>query len=390
MLPAVCQGAGVTTLPPFRLEEYFARWEFAARFHLTASDAQTMAMADLLALADDTDRAAWESLTLGYTETKGGPALRAAVAETYAGVAPEDVLCFAGAQEAITLAMQVLLGPDDHAVVVTPNYTSAETIPLSLCEVTGVALDPDDDWRLDLDAVRAALRSTTRVVSVNFPNNPTGKVVPHKDFQELVALCDERGIRLFSDEVYRGLERDDARRLPQAAEVSPTALSLNVMSKAYGLPGLRIGWLACRDRELLARIERQKDYSTICNAAPSELLARIALRARDVVLGRTRSVVAQNIPLFDAFFAAHGELFDWQAPDGGCVAFPRWLGEASTGLDAETMCRRLVEEAGVLLLPPSVYASALTPTPTDRFRIGVGRANPEPALAAFADWLARL
>ncbi len=164
------------TLPDFRLETYFARWEFTARYHLTASDAETLPMAELLALADDDGRQRWESLALGYTETRGLPALREEIARTYENVQPEDVLCFAGAEEAIYLAMHVLLDPGDHAVVLTPNYQAAETIPLSICEVTGVPLRPEDGWALDVDAIEAALRPTTRLVSVNFPNNPTGAV----------------------------------------------------------------------------------------------------------------------------------------------------------------------------------------------------------------------
>ncbi|MEU7641292.1 aminotransferase class I/II-fold pyridoxal phosphate-dependent enzyme [Streptomyces sp. NPDC039016] len=373
----------MTRLPDFRLETYFSRWEFTARYHLTASDVQTMTLGELLALADDQDRAAFENLSLGYTETYGDPALRETIAGMYERADAADVICFAGAEEALYLAMNVLLGAGDHAVVVTPNYQAAETVPLALCEVTGVALDPNRDWALDLDAVKAAIRPNTRVVSVNFPNNPTGKVISAADFTELARLCDERGIHLFSDEVYRGLERDAARTLPQAADLSERALSLNVTSKSLGLPGLRIGWIACRDRKLLSRLERAKHYTTICNSAPSEVLARIALKTRATILDRNRALIARNLPLFDAFFAEHPDLFEWRAPDGGCVAYPRYLGPDGV----EEFCTRLVEEAGVLLLPAGIYRSELTPTPTDRFRIGVGRANPEQGLTAFAQWL---
>ncbi|MDA0637840.1 pyridoxal phosphate-dependent aminotransferase [Nonomuraea sp. MCN248] len=373
----------MTALPDFRLETYFSRWEFTARHHLTASDAQTMTLSELLALADDEDRHAFENLPLSYTETFGDPALRQAIAATYAHADPDDVLCFAGAEEALYLASHVLLGPDDHAVVLTPNYQSAETVPLSLCEVTGVALDPDRDWALDLDEVAAAIRPDTRVVSVNFPHNPTGKVIDAADFTALVNLCDERGIHLFSDEVYRGLERDPARTLPQAADLSERALSLNVTSKALGLPGLRIGWIVCRDRDLLSRLERAKHYTTICNSAPSEVLARIALKARETILDRNRALIAHNLPMFDAFFAEFADHFEWRAPDGGCVSYPRYLGADGV----ETFCADLVREAGVLLLPASIYRSDLTPTPTDRFRIGIGRRGAEEGLAAFAEWM---
>jgi aspartate/methionine/tyrosine aminotransferase len=371
------------TLPDFRLETYFSTWEFTARYHLTASDAQSMPVAELLAMADDDGRRRWESLTLGYTETRGLPALREEIAATYDNVEPEDVLCFAGAEEAIYLAMQVLLAPGDHAVVLTPNYQAAETLPLALTEVTGVALREDDNWALDVDAVEAALRPNTRLVSVNFPNNPTGAVPDEAAWRRLVNLCEARGIRLFSDEVYRGLELDRPS-LPQAADLSPTALSLNVMSKAYGLPGLRIGWLACRDRSLLDRLERAKHYTSICNSAPSEVLALIGLRARDRLLARNKSIVAANLPLFEEFFARRPDLFEWERPQGGCVCFPRYLG--ADGVEA--MCADLVQEVGVLLLPSSIYRSDLTATPTDRFRVGVGRIGPEEALERWGDWLA--
>ncbi|WP_433272210.1 aminotransferase class I/II-fold pyridoxal phosphate-dependent enzyme [Pseudonocardia xinjiangensis] len=373
----------MTLLPDFRLETYFSRWEFTARHHLTASDAQTMTMAELLAMADDADRAAWDTLSLGYTETFGDPALRQAIAGMYTHAEADDVICFAGAEEGLYLAMHALLGPDDHAVVITPNYQAAETVPLALCPVTGVALDPERDWALDLDAVAAAIRPTTRVVSVNFPNNPTGKVVDAADFARLARMCDDRGIHLFSDEVYRGLELDPSRRLPQAADLSERALSLNVTSKALGLPGLRIGWITCRDRELRSRLERAKHYTTICNSAPSEILARIALKARDRILDRNRAIIAGNLPAFESFFAEFDDLFDWQAPDGGCVAYPRYRGRDGV----ERFCTELVEETGVLLLPAGIYRSGLTDSPADRFRIGIGRRDPEPALDAFATWL---
>jgi aspartate/methionine/tyrosine aminotransferase len=371
-------------LPDFRLEVHFSRWEFVARHNLTASDAQTMTVSELLALGSDEDRAAFDDLALGYVPTRGSDRLRAAIASTYATCGPEDVLAFAGAEEAMFWALQLLAEPGEHAVVTVPNYQALETVPRAAgIEVTGVLLDERDDWRLHLDAVEAALRPTTRIVAVNFPNNPTGAVPDAETFAALVELCEERGIRLFSDEVYRGLELDPARTLPQAADLSPTALSLNVLSKSYGLPGLRIGWLACRDHTVLDRLERHKHYTSICNAGPSELLGAIALGAGAEVQARNRAIIAENLPQFDAFFARHAELFEWAPPQGGCVAFPRYLGAEGV----EEMCHELLERQSVFLLAASIYRSDLAPVPEDRFRIGVGRRDPGPALAAFDAYL---
>ena len=159
----------------------------------------------MLALASPEDRAGFEDMSLGYTQTFGAPDLRAAIASTYERRAADEILCFAGAEEGLYTAMQVLLGPGDHAIVVTPNYQAAETVPLSLCAVSGVPLEPDDNWSLDIDRVAAAIRPQTKLVSINFPHNPTGKILERRRFDALVELCRRHGLWLFSDEVYRPL-----------------------------------------------------------------------------------------------------------------------------------------------------------------------------------------
>ena len=371
-------------LPEFRLESHFSRWEFKARYHMTASDAQSMSLAELLALASDEDRAGFENLWLGYTETYGAPDLRAAIAALYARNDSREVLCFAGASEAIFAAHQVLLDADSHAIAITPNYQSHESLPLSICDTTGVPLDPDDNWSLDIDRVAAAVRPNTRLVTINFPHNPTGAILSRDRFDALVELCRRHGIYLFSDEIFNGLGRTGTEHLPYVTDVYERGLSLNVTSKAWGLPGLRIGWIACADTDVLQRMERVKHYLSICNSAPSERLALIALRNRERILARNCAIIDHNLPLLDAFFARHDGLFEWQASDGSCMAFPRYLGEEGV----ETFTQRLVEEAGVLLLPGSIYRSDLGPTPADRFRIGFGRSDIEAGIAAMDEYLA--
>lgn len=375
----------MTALPDFRLEAYFSRWEFKARHHMTASDAESLSLPDLLALAGEEDRKAFETQWLGYTETFGAPDLRAAIASTYDTLSGDDILCFAGAEEGIYIACQVLLEAGDHAIVVTPNYQSAETVPLSICAVTGVPLDPDAGWDLDVDRVAAAIRPNTRLVSINFPHNPTGAILKRERFDALVALCRRHGLWLFSDEVYRGLGPAPEKQLPQAADVYERGLSLGVMSKAYGLPGLRIGWIGARDRAVIGRMERMKHYLSICNSGPSERLAVIALKARGTILARNNALVLENLARLEAFFADFPGLFEWRRPDGGCVGYPRYLG--SEGIDA--FAADLVERSGVLILPAGILRSQLGETPADRFRIGFGRANMEAGLTAFRSHLMR-
>lgn len=369
----------------FALEVYFSKWEFTAKYNMTGSDGENMRMDELLALATPEERQSLETVNLGYTEVFGAPALREAIARTYDTVKPEHLLTFAGAEEAIYVAMQVMLEDTDHCIVITPNYQAAETIPLSICEVTGVPLDIDKSWNLDIGKVEAAIKPNTKLISINFPNNPTGKIIPRASLDRLIDVCRMRGIWLFSDEVYRLIDRDPSVRLPQAVDLYDRAISLNVMSKAYGLPGLRIGWLACKDRDMLVRFERYKHYLSICNSAPSEVLARIALNHRDKILEKNRKIVRANVALLDSFFADYKHLFDWQEPDGGCVTFIRYKGADGV----ESFTKRLVEESGVLFLPSSIYRSELGPVPPDCLRVGFGRSHVPEGLTAMRNWMQR-
>ena len=370
-------------LPDFRLETHFARWEFVAEHHLTASDAESMSMRDLLAMATPEQRAEFDDLWLGYTETWGAPDLREAVAATFAARTAADVLCFAGASEGIFAANQVLLDADSHAVVVTPNYQSHETLPQAICEATGVPLDPDDAWSLDIDRVAAAIKPNTKLVTINFPHNPTGAILPLDRYRALIDLCRQHGIWILHDEIFHGLGPTGTEHLPFVADEYERGLSLGVMSKSYGLPGLRIGWIACQDHDVLSRMERMKHYLSICNSGPSERLARIAVENRATLLARTNALIDENLPKWDAFFARHGDRFEWTRPDGGCVGFPRYLGPE--GVEAFTTA--LVQDAGVLLLPSTLYESELGPTPPDRFRIGFARRGLDEGLAAMDAFL---
>jgi len=365
----------------FALERYFARWEFAVRHLLCASDVEGYPLAELLALADDETRGLWEGLRLGYTESTGHPLLRREIAGLYERIDADEVLVFAGAEEAIFCLLNVLLGPGDHAVVTWPGYQSLyEVARAAGSDVTLHELREADGWALDVDRLRAALRPETRLVVVNAPHNPTGMLPTHAEWRALTDLCAEAGVHLLSDEVYRFLEFDPADRLVAGADALDRGVSLGVMSKSFAMAGLRIGWLATRDRALLERVAAFKDYTTICSSAPSEILALIALRARETVLTRSRAIVEANLPLLDAFFAERPEAFVWVRPRAGSVAFPRLT---LPGTTVDDFAAELVEAEGVLLLPGSRFGH-----PGNHFRVGFGRTDLPVALgrlAAFAD-----
>ena len=348
----------------FALERYFARWEFAVRHQLSASDVEPLTMSELLALADPDSRARWDSLTLGYTESAGLPDLRAEIARTYTNLEPKHVLVVAGAEEGILLAMLASLSAGEHAVIVTPAYQSLHAIPRNTgASVTLLPLLHDTGWLLNVDDVERAITRHTRLLAINFPHNPTGSHIDENTMRRLATMAADARILLFSDEVYRGLEYLPGDTLPAAADLSETAVSLGVMSKVYALAGIRIGWLATRNEAWLNRVARLKDYTTICNSAPSEILALIALRAREQILARSRSIVTANLEHATTFFAARQEIVDWVPPRAGSVAFPRLLrGNASD------VSNRLAEHENVLLLPGSVFGADPA-----HFRLGLGR-----------------
>lgn len=363
-------------LPDFAIERYFAVHEFTAPYVLCASDVEGVGMDELLALADDEGRALWRDLRLGYTETAGHPLLRREIAGMYRSIAPEDVFVFAGASEAIFALVNAMLGPGDHAVSTWPAYQSLfEVARATGADVDLLPLEPEAGWRLDLDRLRALLRPTTRLVIVNFPHNPTGALPDEESFRALVDLCDEAGCTLLSDEVYRHLEYDPADRLPAAAELSPRAVSINVLSKSFGLAGLRIGWIACRDPEVLRAVARLRDYLTLCNSAPSEVLAIIALRAREALWRRSGRIIADNLALVDRLFAEHAGALDWVRPRAGSIGLPRLL----TGEPIDAFAERLLRSTGVLILPDRVYGMS-----QNRFRLGFGRTNLPEALTRLA------
>jgi aspartate/methionine/tyrosine aminotransferase len=357
----------------FALERYFARWEFSVDHLLCASDVEGMPMAEVLALADDETRSMWDGLTLGYTESTGHPALRAEIASLYDEVDAEDVLVFAGAEEAIFCLANVLLGPGDHAIATWPGYQSLyEVARATGADVTLHELREDASWAIDLELLARQVTTDTRLIVVNAPHNPTGMLPDRATFDGLVAIADGAGAHLLVDEVYRFLEFDELARLPSGADALPRGISLGVMSKSFAMAGLRIGWLATRDREVLARCAAFKDYTTICSAAPSEILALIGLRARDEILGRSRAIVTANLERLDAFFDDWADRFSWVRPQAGSVGFARLT---VPGVSIDDWAADLVTAEGVLLLPGSQFGFG-----GNHFRLGFGRSDLPDAL----------
>jgi aspartate/methionine/tyrosine aminotransferase len=365
----------------FALERFFARYEFAVRHVLCASDVEGWSMKDVLGLADTEADALWRGLRLGYTEAPGHPVLRSEIASLYESITPDEVLVFSGAEEAIFTIANVLLEPGDHALVVWPAYQSLHAVARATgAEVSLHELHESDGWAIDVDRLRREITPSTKLVVVNVPHNPTGSLPDAATYRAVAEIAADAGAHLLSDEVYRFLELDPTDRLPAGADLGPHGISVGVMSKSFAMAGLRIGWLATQDTRVLDAASRFKDYTTICASAPAEILSVIALRARDEVLARSRRLIADNLTLVDGFLERQADHVSWVRPAGGSIGFPRLRGS----VPVDRFTTDLLEAHGVLLAPGSLFGH-----PGNHFRLGFGREDLPVALELMEGFVRR-
>ncbi|MBS1961451.1 MAG: aminotransferase class I/II-fold pyridoxal phosphate-dependent enzyme [Bdellovibrionales bacterium] len=346
------------------MERHFARHEFTARHLISCSDAESIHLRELLDF-EPGSRQKLEALWLGYSDSRGIPELRAEIRKLYTTVQDRDIVAHTGAQEPILNLFMGLIGPGDHVITHFPGYQSSYSVPKNLgAEVSLWKARPEEGWRLDLDELKRLLKPNTKLVILNCPHNPSGYVMPAAEYAALIAILRERGILLLSDEVYRGLEARAADRLPAAVDVYENAISLGVMSKAYGLAGLRVGWIATKNERVRLAFEKQKDYTTICGPIVAEWLASLALRHAGRLLERNRATVGANTAVFSAFLERRGERFEWVPPGGGTMGFP-WRRD---GKSMEPLAAKVLEREGLMLITGKYFD-----TDEKYFRLGLGR-----------------
>jgi aspartate/methionine/tyrosine aminotransferase len=362
----------------FFLERYFAKHEFSAQYLLSSSDCEAFYMEELLESADAQSLGLWENLKLGYTDSSGHPVLRESIADIYKSVAADDILVVTP-EEGIFLAMQALLGPGDHIVCTFPGYQSLYELARSMgCNVSLWKPDEERGWHFSLRRLENLIRDDTKMVIVNFPHNPTGYMPSHAGYTSLVDVVRQSGAYLFSDEMYRFLELDREATLPAGCDVYRRAISLSGLSKSFGLPGLRIGWVATRDHNILEQMRLLRDYTTICNSAPSEILGLMAVRDRVNIIARQMARIRKNIKILDDFFSKHSDCASWNRPLGGSICFPRM----SLTADTSEFCETLIGETGIMLVPSKIFQFG-----NHHVRIGFGREDFPEIFARFSAYI---
>ncbi|MBD2753633.1 aminotransferase class I/II-fold pyridoxal phosphate-dependent enzyme [Spirosoma validum] len=310
------------------------------KYNLAESSVRDISLRDLdLQLTD---------LVLSYGHHRGHPELLECIASESAVFLPTDVLVCSGAATALFIVSTTLLSPNDHLVVIRPNYgTNLETPRAIGCSMSIIDLSFDNQFELDMDQIRRSIQPNTRLISITTPHNPTGTVVSEVLLNELVDLAEAHGCYLLVDETYRYLNFQTPL-LPYVAEKSPNVISVCSLSKAFGVPGIRIGWIICRDKNIMHRFLAAKEQIMITNSVIDEQIALRVLQEREIRLHDTHQIIHANFTIIRQFFAETSYL-EWVAPTAGVVCFPRLKPDFK--IDSEAFYRALYEQYQTLVGP---------------------------------------
>jgi aspartate/methionine/tyrosine aminotransferase len=367
-------------IAPFATEHFFAQYEFTTPYQLCNSDCETITVEELLTMAD-VSMEQFGRLSLGYTESLGHPKLREMIAETYFEVKTDDVVILGTPIEGIYLAARAALNPGDEVIVLVPAYDALINMFEHVVGASHVRkwefIPGVTQWQLDIDRLKELITPRTKMLVVNFPHNPTGYLPTQNQLKELGNIVDENNLILFCDEMYFGLVHSGTPSIKSAADITKRAVVLSGLSKTYGLPGLRTGWLIIPDKELRKNIINWKFYTSICPPAPSEFLAMAAWKVRDQLREKSIAQIEQNLQLANAFFKRWPAIFTWREPMAGSTAL--------VGMNVPSVAAyatQLAEEAGVLILPAVTLGSD-----DHHMRLGFGRSAFGAALEKFEAYL---
>ena len=302
-------------------------------------------------------------LTLLYGEHRGRERLRSLIAAEGQGLTRDDVLITTGAAGALFIVATALLGAQDHLIVIRPNYaTNIETPRAIGCATTHIELRFEEDFRIDFDRVAASFTPATKILSVTCPHNPTGVMCSEAELRALAELARSKGCYLLVDETYRDLSLDGA--LPLAASLGDNVIGVASLSKACGVPGIRLGWIATRNATLQETFLAAKEQISICGSVIDEWIGEQIMENRAAILGPVLAEMRQRRKLVGDWIA-NEELLEWVPPSGGVVCFPRMRAAAAGGTDA--FYRRLLESYGTYVGPGHWFEM-----PDTYFRLGYG------------------
>ena len=373
---------------PFALEQYFAKYEFNTKYLLSSSDCESMSVKELIGDSEEYKKELM-NCHLGYTDSRGDLELRELIINSHRQwygpkMNSSNVLIHMGGVEPILLFGMTCLERDDHVIIQNPRYQAlSEFANVSKTKTMfWHATKVDGKWTFDLNQLEKLIQPKTRAIILNPIHNPTGHIHTLQEYMQIIEMAKKHNIIIFSDEVYRGLEYNEVdSNIPSLSALYYNAVSMNVMSKSYGLAGLRIGWTVSQNQKLLNNLHMGKDFTSICNPAPSECLSKIALKQSKTILERNRNIIKANFKLAEKFFTDDfNHLFQWFPPAAGPIGF---IGFRNRRDGSYRFCEQVVRDCGVMLLPSSVYNRV----DDQHIRIGLGRRNFSEGLQVLSNYL---
>jgi aspartate/methionine/tyrosine aminotransferase len=333
---------------PFVMERMMSKWENVVDVNLSESGVHPMTLGELLEMGG-LDHTAVTDVLINYPQANGTVELRETIAAMYPGATADNVLVTVGAAEANFLAMTTLLEPGDEAVIMLPNYMQVWGIAKNHgVRVRECHLSEERGWAPDLAELESVATPATKLIAVCNPNNPTGRIMTRSEMDAVVAVAERTGAWLLADEVYRGAERETDEEAPSFYGRYDRVLAQGSMSKAYGLPGLRVGW-SVGPPQTLDDMWARHEYTTIATTALSNHLTALALseKVRPQILARTRQYIRAGFPVLEEWMKGHGDMFDIVPPQAAAIAFPRY----KIGINSTELVNRLRDEKSVLIVP---------------------------------------
>lgn len=372
--------------PHYALSEFQAQNNPRARSRLGAASLELKRVDELLALATPAQQTQWERLTLSYAPERGAIELRTAIAENYPGLDATHILVFSSATEALFCALHAAVEPQHRCTAITPCYEPLAKIPESIgAQVSSVALQRklvagQSRWVLDSDEIEAAAGESD-LLCINFPHNPTGAMISETQLQSLAESCEAQGTRLLSDEVFRGLEHDPSTTLTPAACLGSRNISVGSIAKPHGVGGVRIGWIACQDSQLLDRAVAIRRTLSVCSGTTDEWLATLVLEHSQTLRDAARTRLIANCRLIASSAEQLGERFLWTAPQAGCAAFPLLKDDSSS------LAETIIEDTGIMLIPSQCFWLGDSQGLTNGVRLGYGLSDFTEVWPRFAAYL---
>ncbi len=336
-------------LKPFLLDMWLDQWEHGIEFNLAASTGPSWTWKELLDLGGEEPARRLLNHKVVYSRPAGADSLREAIADMQ-GVSVEAVQVTMGASEALLVLMWLASEPGANVILPLPGFTTFSALPESLnMETRFYRIRKENGYRIDVDEIKKLADARTKLILINSPHNPTGTTIADEELERLHDFTSERGIQLVSDEVYHPIYHGEKTR---SAARLPHATVIHDFSKAFPLAGVRTGWMVEHDRERREKYWNARAYFSIANNTAGEMVAEIAMRHRDVVLGKTQQAASRNLERLDRFMGEHRETLGWVRPRGGMTAF-LWL---NSGENARPFCQAAAEQ-GILLAPGDCFDS---------------------------------